>query len=98
MEQTQTSTHWNGSLRLEKDVVQEWKANPSLYRRFSQMEQEWKQQFIDFGCGKKTLPLTYDPFFKQIFHPDIHPERLSQLISALLGIKTEVKGILPDST
>lgn len=95
MEQTQSFTRWNGSKRPEEEVVQELKGTPELYRRYFQMEQGWKQRFMDFCCGRKTLPLTYDPFFKQIFHPDIHPERLSRFISSLLNIKVHVKGILP---
>lgn len=35
---------------------------------------------------KKTLPLTYDSIFKKIFDCDIHPERLSRLISSITGI------------
>ena len=41
------------------------------------------------------LPVTYDPFFKAVFHPDVHPERLSSFISSLLGIQVKVKAILP---
>lgn len=95
MKQTQILTHWNGSERSEEEVVQELKAVSGLYGRYSQMDQEWKRRFMDFCCGKKTLPLTYDPFFKRIFHPDIHPDRLSRLISSLLGVVVKVKGILP---
>lgn len=95
MKQTQILTHWNGSERSEEEVVQELKAVSGLYGRYSQMDQEWKRRFMDFCCGKKTLPLTYDPFFKKIFHPDIHPDRLSRLISSLLGVVVKVKGILP---
>lgn len=95
MKQTQILTHWNGSERSEEEVIQELKAVSGLYGRYSQMDQEWKRRFMDFCCGKKTLPLTYDPFFKKIFHPDIHPERLSRLISSLLGVVVKVKGILP---
>lgn len=95
MKQTQILTHWNGSERPEEEVVQELKAVSGLYGRYSQMDQEWKRRFMDFCCGKKTLPLTYDPFFKRIFHPDIHPDRLSRLISSLLGVVVKVKGILP---
>lgn len=39
----------------------------------------------DYFFSKRTLPLTYDPFFKRIFNTDIHPDRLSRLVSAILG-------------
>lgn len=95
MKQTKVLSNWNGPKQLEEEVLANLKTVPGAYSRYSQMNQEWRQQFMDFCCGKKTLPLTYDPFFKQIFHPDVHPERLSKLISSLLGIKVKVKGILP---
>lgn len=50
---------------------------------------------LDFMTGKKTLPLTYDPFFKKMFHPDIHPERLSRMLSAIMGMKVKVLKVLP---
>lgn len=34
--------------------------------------------------------------FKRIFHPDIHPDRLSRLISSLLGMEVKVVHILPN--
>lgn len=46
--------------------------------------------------GVKTLPLTYDPFFKKMFSPEIHSERLSDFISSILGEKVKVKCMLPN--
>ena len=48
----------------------------------------------DFLSGTKTLPLTYDPFFKKMFNPDIHPERLEGFISSIIGRKVRIKGVL----
>lgn len=45
---------------------------------------------LDFMTVKKTLPLIYDPFFKKMFHPNIHPERLSRMLSAIMGMKVKV--------
>uniref|UniRef100_UPI003FF15681 PD-(D/E)XK nuclease family transposase n=1 Tax=Coprococcus sp. TaxID=2049024 RepID=UPI003FF15681 len=58
------------------------------------MTQEWKNRFLGFMEGKKTLPLTYDPFFKKLFNPDIYPERLSSLISSIIGTRVTVQCIL----
>lgn len=95
MNQTLALSHWNDPRLSEKKVVEKLKSIPGLYSRYSQMDQGWRKRFMDFCCGKKTLPLTYDPFFKKLFHPDIHTERLSRLISSLLGVTVKVKGILP---
>ncbi len=43
-----------------------------------------------------ALPLTYDPFFKRIFHPDFHPDRLSRLVSSILGISVKILRLLPN--
>ena len=59
------------------------------------MEEKWRQRFLDYCTRKKTLPITYDPFFKRLFHPEIHPGRLSRFLSSLLGQKVTVKRILP---
>ena len=67
----------------------------SLFSQYAGLRGEWKTRFIDFMTGKKTLPLTYDPFFKCIFNPDTHPERLEQLLSAILGEPVRIQGILP---
>lgn len=88
-------TGGNGFCYSEKEVVERLKASPVAYGCYDKMRPEWKERFMNFCLGKKTLPLTYDPFFKKIFHPDVHPERLSRLISSILGIEVKVKGILP---
>ena len=44
--------------------------------------------------GKKTLPLTYDPFFKKMFSVDINSDRLSDFIGSVLGEKVTVKCML----
>ena len=71
------------------------KGFPLLYGSYQQLDTEWQQRFLDFCQGKKSLPLTYDPFFKRIFHPDVHPDRLSRLVSSILGIHVRVLHILP---
>lgn len=41
------------------------------------------------------MPLTYDPFFKCMFHPDRHPDWLSNLLSAIWGESVVVERLLP---
>ena len=41
------------------------------------------------------MPLTYDPFFKSIFNPDVHPKWLSGLLSAIIGESVTVEDVLP---
>ncbi len=50
---------------------------------------------MDFFAGNQSLPLTYDPFFKFIFNPDRHADRLEKFISSILGMRVKIKRILP---
>ena len=76
-------------------LTQKLKKNIVLFNCYEGLNREWKERFQDYCTGKKTLPVTYDPFFKRIFNPDIHPERLSHLISSLLEVPVRVVKILP---
>ena len=75
-------------------VLKKLQESPLSYHQFERLDERWKQRFLDFCTGKKTLPLTYDPFFKKMFHLDIHPERLSRFLSSILGKKVTVVRIL----
>lgn len=82
-------------LQLERDVLQELKDNPEKYRQYLSLNEEWRQRFLDFCTGLRTMPLTYDPFFNKFFHPDVHPERLSRFISSLIDKDVKVIQMLP---
>ncbi len=79
----------------EEEVLRYLRQYPLLYGSYQSLNPGWRQHFMDFCRGKKSLPLTYDPFFKRIFHPDIHPDRLSRLVSSILGMTVRVVRILP---
>ena len=80
--------------RTKDECLIELKKNPSVYRTYLNWPDKWKSRFLEFMEGKKSLPLTYDPFFKKLFNPDIYPERVSRLISSIIGTKVTVKCIL----
>ena len=80
--------------RTEKECLAELRKYPRSYFAYQNMTQEWKNRFLEFMEGTKTLPLTYDPFFKKLFNPDIYPERLSCLISSIIGTRVTVQCIL----
>ena len=70
--------------------------SPVLCQGYLSLSGEWKRRFQEYMSGVKTLPLTYDPFFKKMFSPEIHSERLSDFISSILGQKVKVKCMLPN--
>lgn len=70
--------------------------SPRLYRTYQGIKNErWRARILDFFAGNQSLPLTYDPFFKFIFNPDRHADRLENFISSILGIRVKIKRILP---
>lgn len=68
---------------------------PEAYRRFLALSDELKEELIGFCEGNRGLKISYDPFFKMIFDPESHKERLSDLLSSLLGIRVNVRRALP---
>ena len=82
--------------RRDRDsVVNDLKNDPETYGRYRCLTDDLKERLTGFLCGTRTLPLTYDPFFKKLFNPDAYPERLSEFISSVIGRKVKVKYILP---
>ena len=86
---------WNDLPETREVVQARVEANPTLRNTYRHLTSPFRERFLDFLRGARTLPLTYDPFFKAIFDPTLHPERLSGLISSLLGIPVKVKEIIP---
>ena len=54
--------------RTKDECLLELKKNPSVYRTYLNWPDKWKSCFLEFMEGKKSLPLTYDPFFKKLFN------------------------------
>lgn len=91
----QDAGSWHSLWPDRKEAVRRLKTDSVLYSRFRSLREDWQERLLDCMTGCKTLPLTYDPVFKKIFNADIHPERLSGLLSAVLGKDVTVHSILP---
>ena len=64
--------------------------------QYLKKNEEWVGRYEDFLKGRKSLPLLYDPFFKKIFNPVERRDRLSELVSCLLGQKVTVLEVFPN--
>lgn len=93
---TPQAYNWEKAPETREQVISLLKNSPLLYGSYQNLDVQWQQRFLDFCQGRKSLPLTYDPFFKYIFHPDVHPDRLSRLVSSILGINVRVLHVLPN--
>jgi len=65
-----------------------------LYETYLDFPEEKQREVLDFLMGKSGLRITYDPFFKMIFDPDLYPERLESLLSSILGQPIKIQKIL----
>ena len=64
--------------------------------QYLKKNEEWVGRYEDFLKGRRSLPLLYDPFFKMIFNPVERRDRLSELVSCLLGQKVTVLEVFPN--
>ena len=87
-----------GQKRERKEVLQMLKQDPVIYTRFLNLTDELQEDFVAFCMGSKGLKITWDPFFKEIFNPEVFSERLSALLSAILKEKVTVKRALPNES
>jgi hypothetical protein len=68
---------------------------PDAYEKFLCFPREVQDSIITFITGQKSITINYDPFFKKIFDPLVHPKRLESLISAILGFDVLIESVLP---
>ena len=85
---------WPEPADTTEELSSRLRKNPTLYDRYQRLNRKWKGRLSDFLIGQKSLPLTYDPFFKFIFNPDYHQDRLSDFVSSILGIQITIVEVL----
>lgn len=86
------------SIRSRKETLQIITASPALSALFAQWDQSVREEFLAQCCGEKGIKVLYDRIFKEIFNPENTPERLSALLSLLLGRKVAVLQALPNDS
>ncbi|MGN0389388.1 MAG: PD-(D/E)XK nuclease family transposase [Wujia sp.] len=98
MNDTKISNYFPTS-RTRQAVLQEIQENTKLHSTYVSWTPERQNIFLDICTGARGIKITYDPYFKEIFNPEYTPDRLSDLLSVLLGMKVKVLRVLPnDST
>ena len=84
-----------GDIKTREQVLKEIKANFETYCMYLEMKPDFREQFLEFCMGVRGVKMAYDPFFKHIFDAEIHPERLSDLLTQIIGENVKVKAVLP---
>lgn len=85
-------------IRTREEVLNDIFANPLSAYQFGQWEEELKEEFLDFCTGARGIKMTYDSFFKEIMNPEIHAERLEELLSLLLEQEVHIFQVLPNDS
>ena len=87
------------TIRTREQVLEEIASNTRLNDIFENWRAGQQEEFISICTGSKGVKMLYDSYFKEILSPESSPERLSNLLSELIGKKVTVKYALPnDST
>ena len=84
--------------RSREQVLDMLKTNPDIWHKFQLLTNEFQEELIGFSMGSSGLKISYDPFFKLVFDPDVHNDRLSMMLSCIMKQKVAVKRVLsPES-
>lgn len=79
-------------------LLEQISARPDLMDIFQQWEETYQAEFLDCCTGMKGMKIVYDGIFKEIFNPEVTPERLEQLLSLLLNRTVKIKAVLPNDS
>ena len=84
-----------GEEKSREEVMREIRKNPVVYSKFLDLKQVFQEQFVQFCMGVRGMKMTYDTFFKHVFDAEVHPERLSKMLTQIIGRPLVVKRMLP---
>ena len=94
--QYQSLSEYFPVIRTRADILNEITQNQNLKSVFNSWNLRQQQAFLDICTGTRGVKMLYDSYFKEILNPEAKPERLSRLLSAILGQKVTVKKQLPN--
>ena len=85
-------------IRTRKEVLDEIEERGELLAIFEEWSEERQEEFLKFCTGARGVKVLYDSFFKELFSPEYHPERIERLLSLLLNKKVKIAQILPNDS
>lgn len=86
-------------IRTRKEVLADIQGRQELLDEFESWKEDEQEEFLDFCTGVRGVKILYDSFFKEIFSPEFHRDRLEYFIGLILNCKVKIREILPnDST
>lgn len=85
-------------IRTREEVLEVVRESEKLTGLFESWSEEQQKLFLDFCCGIRGVKLLYDAFFKEVFSPELHRDRLEAFLSCLLRKKIRIQQVLPNDT
>ena len=96
---TNTLQLYFSQLRNRQQVLDDIFSREKLKTLYDTWNAEQQKYFLDICTGARGVKMLYDSFFKEIFDPDVKPERLEGFLSLALGQRVKILKVLPnDST
>ena len=81
-----------------RKLLSRLKEDPEAYGQFLDLPPRLREELLDFYTGQRGVKITYDPFFKFVFNPELHPERLERMLSEIMKEKVKIRQVLsPES-
>ncbi len=86
------------NIRSRKEVFELICSNKELKDIFYQWNEREQSAFLDCCTGARGMKVLYDGIFKEVFNPEITPERLEELLSLLIKRKLKIRQVLPNDS
>lgn len=83
-------------IRTREEVYGEIQKKHELLMEFNGWDTIYQEQFLDFCSGARGIKMMYDSFFKKLMNPDSTPERMEDLLSAILRREIRILKVLPN--
>jgi len=83
-------------VQTREEVQRQIAGNPKLNDIFLQWDGKAQKEFLDFCSGEKGIKVVYDGIFKEVFNPEVTPERLEALLALILGFEVKIEKVLPN--
>ena len=87
-----------GDPMTREEVLKQIEKDSKCHEIFQKLPESLKEELIAFCMGNRGAKVTYDPFFKYVFHPTLKKGRLAELLSLILGEEVEILEVLPNES
>lgn len=81
--------------RTRKEIIEMMVSTEENRKIWYVLSPEAQEEIIRIYSLENMLKLTYDRVFRSIFDPEIHPKRLEELLSQILGRKVTIVHAIP---